>query len=207
LENQWLTRAKRLQAIASTGLHFAKDQFDRQRYQEVADIANNMLAELGNVPIERIVGLVSDFAQGYATPRVDVRGAVIENGKILLVREKSDGRWTLPGGFADIGRSAAENVVMEMREEAGIVVAARSLYAVRHSTKGPYQPDVRDFYKLFFLCERSDQAEPSAGTETSAAEFFSRHRLPELSPGRVIERDVEGAFAFHEGSMRVTAFD
>jgi ADP-ribose pyrophosphatase YjhB (NUDIX family) len=207
LENQWLTRAKRLQAIASTGLHFAKDPFDRQRYQEVADIANNMLAELGNVPIERIVGLVSDFAQGYATPRVDVRGAVIENGKILLVREKSDGCWTLPGGFADIGRSAAENVVMEVREEAGIVVAARSLYAVRHSTKAPYRPDVRDFYKLFFLCERSDQAEPSVGAETSAVEFFSRHCLPELSSGRVIERDIEAAFAFHEGSTRVTAFD
>ena len=77
VENQWLSRAKRLQAIASTGLHFCKDEFDRERYQEVADIAQAMLADLANVPIIRIKGLVSDFAKGYATPKVDVRGALI----------------------------------------------------------------------------------------------------------------------------------
>src|SRR5262249_26893893 len=94
MEDQWLTWAKRLQAIASTGLHFCKDDFDRQRYREVATIAHSMLASLGNIPIERVEGLFSDFAKGYATPKVDVRGAVIEDGKVLLVREKSDGRWT-----------------------------------------------------------------------------------------------------------------
>src|SRR5215471_19075679 len=153
MEDQWLTWAKRLQAIASTGLHFSKDDFDRQRYRDVAAIAQSMLASLGNIPIERIEGLLSDFAKGYATPKIDVRGAVIEDGKILLVREKSDGCWTLPGGFADVGRSAAENVVKEMQEEAGIAVSARGLYAVRHKAKRPYDPDARDFYKLFFLCE------------------------------------------------------
>ncbi|MDR3438028.1 NUDIX hydrolase N-terminal domain-containing protein [Telmatospirillum sp.] len=76
MEDQWLTWAKQLQAIASTGLHFCKEEFDRDRYRAVADIANGMLAQLGNVPIERIAGLVSDFAKGYATPKVDVRGAV-----------------------------------------------------------------------------------------------------------------------------------
>jgi ADP-ribose pyrophosphatase YjhB (NUDIX family) len=207
LESQWLTRAKRLQAIASTGLSFTKDEFDRQRYWEVADIANSMLAELGNVPIDRIVGLVSDFAKGYATPKVDVRGAVIENGKVLLVREKSDGRWTLPGGFADIGRSAAENVVKEIHEEAGIIVSARSLYAVRHKAKRPYDPDARDFYKLFFLCARTDTARLSAGMETSAVGFFPQHGLPELSRGRVVESDIEAAFAFYDGAVRITLFD
>ena len=207
LESRWLTHAKRLQAIASTGLSFTKDEFDCQRYREVADIANSMLAELGSVPIERIVGLVSDFAKGYATPKIDVRGAVIEDGKILLVREKSDGCWTLPGGFADVGRSAAENVVKEMHEEAGIAVSARGLYAVRHKAKRPYDPDARDFYKLFFLCERRDTAGPVTGTETSAVGFFPRHCLPELSRGRVVASDIEAAFAFHDGSMKVTLFD
>ncbi|MBB3137330.1 ADP-ribose pyrophosphatase YjhB (NUDIX family) [Rhizobium pisi] len=130
VENQWLSRAKRLQAIASTGLHFCKDEFDRERYQEVADIAQAMLADLANVPIIRIKGLVSDFAKGYATPKVDVRGALIEDGKILLVQEKSDGLWTLPGGFADIGRSASENVIKETREEAGLTVSATHLYSI-----------------------------------------------------------------------------
>lgn len=88
MEDKWLAYAKRLQAIASTGLFYSKDAFDRDRFQEVADIANGMLAELGDVPVERIASLVSDFAKGYMTPKVDVRGALIEDDKILLVREK-----------------------------------------------------------------------------------------------------------------------
>jgi ADP-ribose pyrophosphatase YjhB (NUDIX family) len=207
MESQWLTYAKRLQAIASTGLHFSKDEFDRDRYQEIADIANSMLAELGNVPVERISSLVSDFAKGYMTPKVDVRGAVIEGGEVLLVQEKSDGRWTLPGGFADVGRSAAENVVKEIREEAGLRVSARSLYSVRHKAKQPYDPDVRDFYKLFFLCDRIDAGIPRFGSETTDVGFFPPDRLPNLSRGRVVERDIEAAFAFHDGSMRITSFD
>lgn len=144
MEPQWLTFGKQLQAIASTGLHFAQDPFDRDRYEEVARIANEMLASLGNVPIERIEGLVSDFARGYATPKVDVRGALIEGDTILLVRERSDRLWTLPGGFADVGLSPARNVEKEIFEEAGLKVSARRLYGVRHKAGSGYSPDVRD---------------------------------------------------------------
>jgi ADP-ribose pyrophosphatase YjhB (NUDIX family) len=205
LESRWLSYAKRLQAIASTGLHFSSDEFDRERFEEVARIANRMLAELGQVPVERIESLVSDFAKGYATPKIDVRGALIEADSILLVRERSDGLWTLPGGFAEVGRSAARNVEREVLEEAGLAVSARSLYSVRHKAKRPYEPDVRDFYKLFFLCERADARAPRAGAETSDARFFPRGGLPELSRGRVIEEDIEAAFRFREAG--VTAFD
>jgi ADP-ribose pyrophosphatase YjhB (NUDIX family) len=170
MESQWLTHGERLQAIASTGLYFSRNEFDRERYQEIANIANGILSELGNVPASRIANLISDFAKGYATPKVDVRGAVIEGDRILLVREKSDGRWTLLGGIADVGLSPAENVVKELHEEAGIFVSARSLYGVRHKAKHPYDPDVRDFYKLFFLCDRSDQAAPCAGIDTTAVD-------------------------------------
>ena len=95
MEDSWLSWAKRLQSLASTGLHYSKDDFDKERYEEIASIANQMLAALGNVPVQRIQDLVSDFAQGYATPKIDVRGAVIESGKVLLVKEASDGLWTL----------------------------------------------------------------------------------------------------------------
>jgi ADP-ribose pyrophosphatase YjhB (NUDIX family) len=166
-----------------------------------------MLAVLGNVPIERISGLVSDFAQGYATPKVDVRGALIEGDRILLVQERTDGRWALPGGFADVGRSASENVVREIYEEAGISVSVRRLYAIRHKAKGPYEPDARDFYKLFFLCERDNEVQPSAGLEARAVAFFPRFELPELSLGRVARSDIEAAFAFHEGSAQSVIFD
>jgi len=207
MESAWLSRAKRLQAIASTGLYFCKDDFDRERFEEIASIANAMLADLADVPITRIPGLISDFAKGYATPKVDVRGALIEESKILLVREKSDGRWTLPGGFADVGRSASENVVTEMREEAGLQVCATQLYSVRHKAKAAYDPDARDFYKLFFLCERSGAMTMKAGTETVDVGFFSPDNLPDLSRGRIIESDIHSAFAFQTGTQRLAIFD
>ena len=207
MESEWLAHAKRLQAIASTGLAYCRDDYDRERFAEIGAIANEMLAALGNVPLERIPALVSDFAKGYATPKVDVRGALIEDDRVLLVRERSDGRWTLPGGFADIGLSAAQNVEKEIKEEAGLAVAAQRLYSVRHKAKRPYEPDARDFYKMFFLCERRDGAAPCAGAETSDARFFPRRGLPELSLGRVLESDIEAAFACHRGEMQAAAFD
>jgi ADP-ribose pyrophosphatase YjhB (NUDIX family) len=207
METIWLTHAKRLQAIASTGIYFSKDQFDVERYREVADIANSMLSLIGNVPIERIAGLVSEFAKGYATPKVDVRGAVVSGEQILLVRERADGLWTLPGGFADVGRSAAENVEKELLEEAGIRARASRLYGVRHKAKSPYQPDARDFYKMFFLCEPIDDAMPAPGPETCEARFFHREELPELSTARVIEADIDGAFQSAAGAREAAYFD
>jgi ADP-ribose pyrophosphatase YjhB (NUDIX family) len=207
MEATWLSYAKRLQAIASTGLHFTGDPYDRERYAEVAEIAHSMVAGIGNVPIERIVSLVSDFAKGYATPKIDVRGAVVEGEAVLLVRERSDGLWTLPGGFADVGHSAAQNVEKEILEEAGIVVNATRLYGVRHKAKRPYDPDARDFYKMFFLCERTGDAPLSPGPETSEARFFRLGELPALSRGRVIEQDIEAAFAYASGSREAAFFD
>lgn len=207
MEATWLTHAKRLQAIASTGLSFSQDPYDRERFDEIGRIARAMLSDLAVVPLNRIEGLVSDFAQGYATPKVDVRGAVIKGNEVLLVRERCDDLWTLPGGFADVGLSAAQNVEKEMFEEAGLKVSATRLYGVRHKAKRPYEPDTRDFYKMFFLCEPADAREPSAGGETTEARFFARDDLPALSRGRVIEEDILAAFAFANGSREAAFFD
>src|SRR5260370_10527657 len=127
MEDQWLKWETRLHAIASAGVYFNKDDFDRERYREVATIAQSMLGSLGNIPIQRIEGLLSDFAKGYATPKVDVRGAIIEDEKVLLVREKSDGLWTLPGGFADVGLSATKNFINEIREDHAIRASSTAL--------------------------------------------------------------------------------
>lgn len=207
MEPQWLTYGKRLQAIASTGLHFTQDQFDRERYEEVEAIANGMLASLADVPIRRIEGLVSEHARGYATPKVDVRGALIEGDAILLVREQSDGLWTLPGGFADVGLSPARNVEKEILEEAGLVVSATRLYGVRHKAGSGYSPDIRDFYKMFFLCGRTQKTEAKAGMETIDARFFEMNDLPPLSRGRTIESDISSAFAFAADAERPAFFD
>jgi ADP-ribose pyrophosphatase YjhB (NUDIX family) len=207
MEPEWLTYGKRLQAIASTGLHFSRDRFDRERYEEVSRIASEMLAALGNVPVERIEGLVSDFARGHATPKVDVRGALIENDSILLVREQSDGLWTLPGGFADVGMSPARNIEREILEEAGLTVSARRLYGVRHKAGADYPPDFRDFYKMFFLCDRPDRNVPRPGMETVEARFFDPGDLPPLSPGRTMGSDIAAAFAFAADEGRPAFFD
>jgi len=191
---RWLDLARKLQAIASTGLFFGASDFDKERYAEIGEIANHMLADLASVPITRIMDLVPGYAQGYATPLVDVRGALIVHEKVLLVREKSDGLWTLPGGYADVGLSAAQNTAKEIWEEACLRVDVTRLYCVHHKAKHAYADDVRDFYKLYFLCSpQSDSAqalEPKPGPETDGAEFFPIDALPPLSTTRTIEANI-----------------
>ncbi|SFD13781.1 NUDIX hydrolase [Tropicimonas isoalkanivorans] len=150
MEDIWLGYAKRLQAIAATGLHYCSDGFDAERFTEIDSIAREMMRRLGQVPISHLRGLAEPH-EGYATPKVDIRAAVFRDGQILLVREKRDNRWTMPGGFADIGLTAAENAVKETREEANLQVRATKLYQVRHRAKQAGDPDHRDYYKFFFL--------------------------------------------------------
>jgi len=208
MEHRWLTWAKQLQGIASTGLFFGKDPYDNERYEQISDIANGMLALLAETPIERIESLVSDFAKGYATPRVDVRGAVIRDHKILLVKDGTDGLWTMPGGFADIGLSPSENVIKEVWEEANLSVTAEGLYGIRHKAKHNYDPDVRDFYKLFFVCSADTDAEPTpSGLETTEVGFFTRDELPMLSSGRVLAKDVFNAFEYASNGGRLVFCD
>ena len=208
MESQWLTYAKRLQAIASTGLHFSANGFDRERYLEVGAIANEMLAQLGDVPVERIAELVSDFAKGYATPKVDVRGALIEDGKVLLVREKDDGRWSLPGGWADVNQSLREAVLREVCEETGFEVTIRKLAAVFDRSKHPHVP-VRPFhiYKHFFICEIAGGAARTS-LETTEIGFFTESDLPaEISIGRVLPYQIGRMFAHYRAPDLPTEFD
>jgi ADP-ribose pyrophosphatase YjhB (NUDIX family) len=207
MEDAWLAWAKRLQSIASTGLHFCKDRYDRERYGEIARIANEMLGCLGSVPIERIESLISDFAKGYATPRVDVRGAVFNDNRILLVREASDSLWALPGGFADVGMSASENIIKEVEEEASLRVVAKRLYALRHKAKHGYPPDPKDFYKLLFLCEPVGEVSPQPGADVMEVGFFGLEELPPLSMSRTITDDVTAAFASRNESAGLALFD
>ncbi|QPH53135.1 NUDIX hydrolase [Pontivivens ytuae] len=206
METEWLNWSRRLAALAQTGLSFTRDPFDRERYEEMAGIAAHMLARLADLPVEQVAGLMAP-EPGYATPKVDVRGAIVVEDRILLVQEKSDGRWSLPGGYADVGLSASENVVKEIREEAGLEVRVDRLYAVRHKAKGPYDPDLRDFYKLFFLCEPVAGADVRAGFEVADARFFPPGDLPPLSTARVAVRDIEAAFASREGGPAGVLFD
>lgn len=206
MEDIWLAYAKRLQALAVTGLHFSPAEFDRERFAEIDGIAREMMARLGRVPVAHLTGLPEPH-EGYATPKNDIRAAVIREGRILLVREKSDGKWTLPGGFADIGLTAGEVAVKETWEEAGLRVQAQKLYCLRHRAKQPGAPDHRDFYKFFFLCASLDDDAPTPGPETSGAEFFTLDELPEMSLGRSMPSDLARAFAHHADPTLPTDFD
>jgi len=207
MEDSWLGIAKRLQSIAATGGEFTQDKYDRERYQEISELALTMLSNLGRVPIKTIDGLVGLKARGYDTPKIDVRGAIFRDNQILLVQEESDGLWTLPGGYADVGFSAAENVEKEVYEEAGIRVKAQQLFNVRHKAKGDFDPDVRDFYKLYFICEILNDQGLSPGTETLDARFFSKSEIPPLSKGRVIVEDLNMAWDFSTKEYAPALFD
>ncbi len=207
MEDQWLAWAKKLQAIGSTGVFFSTTDYDTERYIEISDIANAMLAGLGNVPIDRIRDLIPDFATGYVTPRVDVRGAIIRDDTVLLVQEKLDTLWTLPGGYADVGISAVANTEKEVREEANLIVRATRLYGLFHKARHEYLVDSRDFYKLYFICEQTEPGEPSPGSETLDARFFPRDHLPALSTGRVIEKHIQLAFDYVSEPNRPVSVD
>ena len=199
--------AKRLQAISSTGQFFGESDFDKERYEEIFEIANTMLASLGKVPVQRIIDLVPDAGESYATPKIDVRGAIFKNQRILLVQEKLDGLWTLPGGYADVGISPAENIEKEVREEANIDVKAVKLFGVFHKAQHEYDQDIRDFYKLFFICEQSNDSEPEPGVETQAVGYYELANLPRLSTGRVIEKHIRLAYDHFKAPELATTFD
>lgn len=206
MEDHWLAQAKRLQALAATGLHYTREDYDRERYEEIDAIARDLIARLGGLPLERLAGLPARD-EGYATPKIDVRAAVFRGGRILLVRERSDGFWTMPGGFADIGHSASENAVKETWEEASLRVRAVKLSHVRHRAKRAEDPDYLDFYKFYFLCDCLDGAEPAPGPETLDARFFDPGALPDLSRNRTRQEDVLECLAHLGDPGRRTAFD
>lgn len=206
MEATWLNQIKRLQALSATGLAYSRDQYDQERFEQINLITAQMLAQLSSTPLERIIELSPD-SKSYPTPKVDVRAAVIRDDQILLVQERDNELWTMPGGFAEVGLSAAENVAKEVLEEACIAVTAEALYSVRHKAKGPFKPDIRDFYKLYFLCDRIDDAAPQPGAETLAVKFFSIDALPTLCTDRVVLEDIERAFEFRTGAHQQTWFD
>jgi ADP-ribose pyrophosphatase YjhB (NUDIX family) len=205
-EPNWLLWARELQAIAQTGLTFSNDRYDIERYQRLRAIAVAMLASGSGAPGERISALFEQDL-GYPTPKVDVRGAAFRDGRILLVREISDGRWTLPGGWADVNQSARESVEREIQEESGFQARALKLAAVwdyrrqGHIASHPYS-----IYKLFFICELIGGA-ASPSMETSAVEFFQLERLPELSLGRVTPAQIGRMYQHWRNPELMTEFD
>jgi ADP-ribose pyrophosphatase YjhB (NUDIX family) len=203
---QWLSIARELRAIAQTGLAFAMDRFDRQRYERVRELAARMLARGSGADYDAMLGILMKDT-GYATPKVDVRGAAFVDGRVLLVREISDGKWTLPGGWADVNQSAAECVMREIAEESGFEARALKLAAVRDYQRSGHPPrNLDSIYKMFFICEITGGA-AGGSDETSDAAFFPRDDLPPLSLGRTTAAQIERMFQHAEDPALPTDFD
>ena len=205
-EPAWLTWAKALQAISQTGLTYGSGPFDIERYEAIRRIAAEMMAAGSNREVETVLALFEQQS-GYATPKVDVRGAAIRDGKILLVKEASDGLWTLPGGWADVNEAPSQCVVREVWEESGFEVRATKLAAVYDRGCHPHEPPYPfHVYKMFFLCQITGGA-PKTSIETLDVDFFAPDALPALSNGRVLPFQIQRMFDHHETPALPTDFD
>lgn len=212
---QWLTWARQIQAQGQSGLAYNDNVYDRQRYQQMLTIAAEIVA--AHTPLEPET-LLNGFAQqvGYATPKVGVRGAVVrgatsggapDEAQVLLVKERADARWCLPGGWADVGETPSQMVEREVREESGLTVRAHKLVAVYDANRTPDKPlEFYHAYKMVFLCEKLDGA-VRPGVETLNAAFFPFDHLPPLSHDRTNERILQEVRAHVADPSRPAAFD
>jgi ADP-ribose pyrophosphatase YjhB (NUDIX family) len=206
MEPIWIDWTKKLQAIAQTGLTYAASPYDVERYEQVRHIAAEMVAYQADVPLPRVLDLfLSDT--GYATPKVDVRAAIFHNRSILLVRERSDSHWTLPGGWADVGEAPSACVVREAKEETGYDVQAQKLLAVYDRSKHPHEPPFPfHVYKMFFLCEIVG-GKATRNNEIDEIGFFTRDVIPPLSLTRITPQQIDRMFEHQQHADWPTDFD
>jgi ADP-ribose pyrophosphatase YjhB (NUDIX family) len=182
-EWKWLQWAGRLQSIAQNGLHYAENAYDVERYQSILQTAAEIMEAGSGTDHKKILTVFSDQT-GHATPKVDVRGVAFKEKKILLVKERADGGWTIPGGWADPNETPGEAVSREVFEESGFRVKPVKLMAVYDRTlHGHEPPHPFRIYKLFFLCEILG-GEPKPSPETLDVAFFGQGEIPPLSLGR-----------------------
>jgi ADP-ribose pyrophosphatase YjhB (NUDIX family) len=185
-----LEKAKQLKAIADVGLLYCKNEYDKERYEEIQEISLQLLHQISGHDIE---ALKTSFpiAVDYPTAKVDVRGLVLSPDRnILLVQERADGRWSLPGGWADVGYSPKEVIVKECKEETGLDVVVQRLLALFDKRLHPHPPQPFYVYKLVFYCE-AVSANITKGFDVQEVRYFAIDALPQLSEDRILKSQIE----------------
>ncbi len=205
MEPKWLEWAKQIQSLAQQGLEYSKDKYDIERFGMLRDLSVEIMQAYTGLEETMIRDLFANES-GYQTPKVDIRGAVIKDGRILLVRESIDGKWAIPGGWAEFNLSVKENVIKEIKEEAGITAEPIKLIAVqdrRYHNLGdcPY-----GIYKIFVLC-RYIEGSFSKNIETEESGFFELDQLPELSLDRNTYSQIQMCFEAAQDQQWSTDFD
>ncbi|PKB79208.1 MAG: hypothetical protein BZY88_14500 [SAR202 cluster bacterium Io17-Chloro-G9] len=183
---------QRLAGIAQNGLANSQDPFDRERFESIRTIAAEMIAENSTASISQVVDFLA-IETGHATPKVDVRGVVFKGDDVLLVKERDDGLWSLPGGWAEVGETPKEAVAREVVEESGFQVEVSRLLALHDRRRHDLTPYPFAVYMLFFLCRLTGETALD-NPETSEAAFFPRGELPGLSTYRVSTEQLNRVF-------------
>lgn len=205
MNDRWLDFAIRIQSLAQAGLQYGKDKYDKARYEELRQIAAEMIALKTDIPTEKVRDLFCNES-GYQTPKVDTRAAVFSDGKILLVHE-NNGTWSLPGGWCDVDQSVASNAEKEVREETGLTVRAKKLIAVQDWRRHNVQNYAYGVVKIFLLCETEGGA-VVPNIETTETRYFGRDELPgHLAVEKTTREQILLCFDAQEHPEMPTSFD
>ena len=193
---KWLEWAKQIQSIAQAGLTYSKDVYDIERFQQLRELSCEIISMYTKLDLETVTNLFAT-ERGYQTPKVDIRAVIFQNQKILLVKEHSDGKWALPGGWGDVGYSPSEVAVKEVKEETGYDAIAKRLLAVLDNTRTYHHhpPSAYHVYKLFIQCEITGGS-ATTSIETDDVAFFGKDELPILSTPRNTESQIYTLFEF-----------
>jgi ADP-ribose pyrophosphatase YjhB (NUDIX family) len=205
MDQKWLEWAKRLQAAGQNGLAYNADPYNTERYTAILDIAAEITATHADLELATIHGLFSGQV-GHATPKIDVRGVVVRDGAILLVRERAEQLWSLPGGWADVYDSPSQAVEREIWEESGYRARAVRLLALYDRARWPHPPHIWHSYKVFFHCEITG-GDAAHSSETDGVSFFRRDTLPDLSVGRVTHSQIDRLLNLIDHPDRPAEFD
>ncbi len=204
-EDRLVNYLKSVRAAADTGLFYSNSDYDRDRYEQLQAMTDEVLAAYAGEE----VSVVSNFFRkldDYKTPNVDVRAIVLnENDQLLMVQERMDSKWTVPGGWADIGLTPTENVEKEVKEETGLEVGVQRLLAVWDKKMHPHPPQPHYVYKMVFLCELLGGTLQKA-FDTLDVGWFNVMDLPELSEDRMLEGQIHEALRIAK-NQDATAFD
>ena len=201
LNEPWLKWAIDIQRIAQAGIEYTKDIYDKERYEMLRDIAAEMISFKTEIPKDKVYNLFCN-EKGYQTPKIDTRGAVFKDGKILLVHENT-GKWSLPGGWCDVLESVASNTVKEVREESGYNVKCDRVIAIHYRNKRNKPLYVYGICKIFVQCELIDGGFVE-NIETTEAKFFGLNELPELDEAKCTKEQVKMCFdAYNDPNWKV----
>ncbi len=197
-----LTQLKKLKSLADKGLLYAESGYDKERYEQIKQIVLNLLAKVTDTPIEKLIDFYLPVKE-YPTVKVDVRGFVLnEKNEILMAKESVDGKWTIPGGWADIGDTPSEAVIKEIKEETGLDAEIVRLLAIYDKRCHEHPPEPYYIYKLMFFCKISG-GDLAHGFDMQGADFFSMDSLPELSEDRILKSQLTHLFELVNNSSEV----